>query len=148
MNIPAKEYIFASIFLLSNKLQALGDSCLREITLKQWLLLVSVHTLAKNPLSVTELAAFTGSSRQNTRKMLEALEGKGYVTLTQNAQDKRNLSVALTAQTHDFFEQFEARGEVFLAQLFEGISPEQLEISQTTIETLFENAERMGQSNE
>ena len=74
--IPTKEFLFGSIFLLSNKLQALGDGYLKEITLKQWLLLIMIQTINKEQPSVTEVAAFMGSTRQNVRKMLEALEKK------------------------------------------------------------------------
>lgn len=148
MNIPAKEFIFASIFLLSNKLQTLGDSLLQEITLKQWLLLMTIDSLKKDPLSVTELAVFIGSSRQNVRKMLGTLENKGYVNLLQNTQDKRNLSVSLTAKARDFFVRFEPNGDAFLVQLFEGVTLHQLECTKTTMETLFENHERMEQKYE
>lgn len=148
MNISDKEYLFASIFLLSNKLQALGDIYLKEITLKQWLLLVSISALEKKPISVTELAAYIGSSRQNVRKMLEALASKGYVTLTQNTQDKRNLSVALTARTLDFFERFDTKGDVFLARLYDGLSTAQLKDGRITFEMLFENIERMKRDND
>lgn len=143
MDVPVKEFLFGSIFLLSNKLQSLGDDYLNEITLKQWLLLIMIKTLGKEQPSVTEVAASMGSTRQNVRKMLDVLETKGYVSLEQNEQDKRNLSVALTPQTHNFFEHFEARGDAFLQQLFDNIEPELLENSRQVFETLFENIERM-----
>ncbi|WP_102050331.1 MarR family winged helix-turn-helix transcriptional regulator [Pygmaiobacter massiliensis] len=141
--ILTKEFLFGSIFLLSNKLQALGDGYLKEITLKQWLLLIMIQTIDKERPSVTEVAVFMGSTRQNIRKMLEALEKKGYVILSQNEKDKRNLSVALTSQTQHFFEQFEAQGDALLEQLFQNISPEQLATTRQTFDTLFENIERM-----
>ena len=50
MEIPAREYLFGSIFLLSNKLQALGDGYLKEVTLKQWLLLIMIHVMDKDQL--------------------------------------------------------------------------------------------------
>lgn len=99
------EYLFGSIFLLSNKLQALGDSYLQEITVKQWFMLVMIHHMGKEPPSITEIAAFIGSTRQNVRKMLEALSVKGYVKLTVNPHDKRNLSVSLSEKTYLFFKE-------------------------------------------
>lgn len=113
--------------LLSNKLQALRDGYLQEITLKQWFLLVMIHHLAKEQPSITEVAAYIGSTRQNVRKMLEVLAAKGYVLLTVNPQDKRNLSVSLSEKTYLFFTQFDDKGTAFLEQFFNGISPELLE---------------------
>lgn len=148
MNIETKQYLFGSIFLLSNKLQTLGDNYLQEITLKQWFLLMMIHNINKKQPSVTEIASFIGSTRQNVRKMLDVLAGKGYVELTVNPQDKRNLSVLLTSQTYDFFTRFEDKGNDFLQELFHDIDSDLLESSRRTFELLFENIERMENDNE
>ena len=144
MEIPAREYLFGSIFLLSNKLQALGDGYLEEITLKQWLLLIMIHVMEKDQPSVTEVADVMGSTRQNVRKMLEVLEGKGFVALCANPLDRRTLSVALTPKAEQFFARFQSKGDAFLDRLFDGIPPEDLEATRRTVEALFENMERMG----
>lgn len=151
MNIKSmdtKEYLFGSIFLLSNKLQALGDSYLEEVTVKQWFLLVMIHQLETEQPSITEVAAWIGSTRQNVRKMLEVLAAKGYVQLAVNPQDKRNLSVSLTEKTYGFFTRFDDKGTAFLEQFFVGIPAAQLENSRKIFEALFENMERMEQNNE
>lgn len=145
MEIPAREYLFGSIFLLSNKLQALGDGYLEEITLKQWLLLIMIHVMEKDQPSVTEVADVMGSTRQNARKMLEVLEGKGFVALCANPLDRRTLSVALTPKAEQFFARFQSKGDAFLDRLFDGIPPEDLEATRRTVEALFENMERMGE---
>lgn len=148
MKMEAKEYLFGSIFLLSNKLQALGDSYLQKITVKQWFLLVMINHMGREQPSITEVAAFIGSTRQNVRKMLEVLSEKGYVQLTVNPQDKRNLSVSLSEQTYLFFKEFDGKGTAFLEQFFSGISQEQLESSRETFELLFQNMDRMENNNE
>ena len=145
MEVPTREYLFGSIFLLANRLQALGDGYLEEITLKQWLLLIMIHVMDRDQPSVTEVADFMGGTRQNVRKMLEVLEGKSFVTLSANSLDRRTLSVALTPKTEQLFVRFQAKGDAFLDRLFDGIPPEDLEAARRTVETLFENMERMGE---
>lgn len=148
IEMETKEYLFGSIFLLANRLQTLGDSFLREITLKQWFLLIMIHNMDRERPSITEVAAFIGSTRQNVRKMLETLAAKGYVCLETNARDKRNLSVSLTEQTYLFFARFDESGTAFLDRFFDGISTLLLESSRQTFEALFENMERMENDNE
>ncbi len=143
MDIPAKNYIFASLFLLANRLQTLGDMVTEEITLKQWLLLIMILNIGKEHPSVTEIARFMGSTRQNTRKMLDVLSAKGYVALRTNPQDKRNLVVSLTPQTFAFFSRFETKGDDFLEQLFYGIDADLLEGTMRTFIMIFDNLERM-----
>ncbi|WP_313339813.1 MarR family transcriptional regulator [Sedimentibacter sp.] len=143
MDIPTKEYLFGSIFLLANKLQTLGDAFLKQMTLKQWLLLIMIFNMEKKQPSVTEIAESIGSTRQNVRKMLEVLSAKGYVALCVNERDKRNLSVVLTEKTFLFFTQFEAKGAAFLEQLFDGIHSDLQKSTRITVEALFNNLERM-----
>ena len=148
MDIATKEYLFGSIFLLSNKLQMLGDQYLQEITLKQWFLLMMIHTLGNKNPSVTEVAGYIGSTRQNVRKMLKVLEPKGYVKLTQNTDDKLNLSITLTEQTRTFFERFNDKGTAFMNTLFSDISDESLESCRKVFDALFQNIEKMELENE
>lgn len=143
MEATTKEYLFGRIFLLANKLQTLGDAFLTEMTTKQWMLLIVIFNMEKKEPSVTEIAEALGSTRQNVRKMLEALSEKGYVTLCVNEQDKRNLSVALTEETLLFFDQFKLRGAAFLEQLFDSIPEAHQEGARMTVEALLNNIERM-----
>lgn len=148
MKYETTAYLFGSMFLIANRLQTLGDKYLQEITMKQWLLLMMIHTTDREQPSVTEIAKLIGSSRQNVRKMVEVLAAKGYVALAQGVQDRRNLSVALTPKTQRFFAEFDARGTAFLAQLFKDIDSESLESCRHTFEALFKNMERMEQEYE
>lgn len=143
MNIETIPYLFANIFLLSNKLQILGDNYLEEITVKQWLLLMMIKVNQLERPSIKEVADLIGSTRQNTKKMLESLQKKGYVALQQNLTDKRSLSVILTDKTHLFFNQFEHKGTIFVEQLFAGTKQEQLESMRETVNILFKNIDKM-----
>lgn len=143
MAIPTKEYLFGSFFLLANRLQVMGDGVLEEITLKQWLLLVMIFNMDKNKPSVSEIAEFMGSTRQNVRKMLDTLATKGYVTLSVSEQDRRSLAVSLTDKALFFFREFESMGSEFLEGLFAGIEPALLEATRYTFEALFNNLEGM-----
>lgn len=143
MDVSAKEFIFGSLFLLANRLQKLGDTALEEITLKQWFLLIMILNIGKKEPSVTEIADFMGSTRQNVRKMLDVLSTKNYVTLGINERDKRNLTVSLTPQVFQFFTKFEETGAIFLEQLFYGLDDDSLTSTRHTFETIFENLERM-----
>lgn len=143
IDILTKEYIFGSIFLLASRLQTLGDAFLEHLTLKQWLLLMMIFNMNKEQPSVTEIAESIGGTRQNVRRMLEILSAKGYVSLCVNEHNKRNLSITLTEKTLLFFTEFEAKSAAFLEQLFDGIHSEQQESTRITVETLFNNLERM-----
>jgi len=71
--LEKKAYIFGSIFALSNKLQTLGDKFDRGLTVKQWLLLISIFKCESDSPTISEVAALIGNSRQNITPVLLSL---------------------------------------------------------------------------
>ncbi len=65
--IMRRQGIFASIFIIQNRLQTACDKLDEEITMKQWLLLAMAGT-TENPMSLTDLGRLMGCSRQNVKK--------------------------------------------------------------------------------
>jgi DNA-binding MarR family transcriptional regulator len=143
-----EQFIFGSIFLLSNKLQLSGDCMLEEITVKQWFLLLLMTKMPTASPSITEIANFSITSRQNTKKMLDVLEKKGFVEITPQESDRRNLSVTMTPKVQQYFNQFEATGNNYLDVLFSGIPDDNLASVQETFHAMFNNLTRIGEKHE
>ena len=73
-----KQAIFASIFVMQNKLQTTCDKLDPELTMKQWLLLAIADSVDET-LTLTKLGELMGCSRQNVKKLAIALEKKGFI---------------------------------------------------------------------
>ncbi len=61
-----KQAIFASIFVMQNKLQTTCDKLDPELTMKQWLLLAIADSVDET-LTLTKLGELMGCSRQNVK---------------------------------------------------------------------------------
>ncbi len=142
--VEDEQIVFGTLFLVANKLQSAGDHYLPEVTLKQWLLLLMISKMDKNDPSITEIAEFTGNSRQNVKKMVNILEAKNYVIVQKQTSDKRNLCVHLTVKTFDFFVTHEQAGNEFLKGIFQNIPTEHLKITADTFSKLIENLSTIG----
>jgi DNA-binding MarR family transcriptional regulator len=116
-----QQFIFGSIFLLSNKLQQLGDKVTGEITLKQWFLLNLLKTANKLSPNIHEIANMIGTSRQNISKMISSLEKKGMVKMVPSEKDHRAVYVSLTQKCLDYFTSRENAGNKLLDTIFQGI---------------------------
>lgn len=90
-----KKLLFAGVFVQENRLHAILDRNLKEMTAKQWLLLVVADAFDAPP-DLTQLARVLGCSRQNIKKLAASLEKAGYVTLRGGAGDGRSLCVEIT----------------------------------------------------
>lgn len=131
-----EEYIFGSILLLSNKLQIWGDGILSDITLKQWFLLLLISKMDDKEPTVKEISDFTGTSRQNVKKMLSVLENKEYVAITKSDIDARALKVELTNKTYEYFSGFEKTGNEAIHTLFTNSTDQELEVTTTTLQNI------------
>lgn len=116
-------YIFGSIFVLSNKLQVLGDAFDKNITIKQWLFLIGVAQF-KEPPTVSEAADFIGYSRQNAKRLAATLEEAGFVTISKDKSDARALRIALTPKCDTYFRERRQREIEFMQKLYNGFDTE------------------------
>lgn len=143
MEAPSpKHLIHGAVFLLANRLQAVGDSVMGDITSKQWFALLAAAQWPGVP-RVTDVAAQLGTSRQNAAKLLEQLAQKGYVQLDSGEDDRRSRQVRLTAKAEEKMPLISAKGEASLQRLFYGIADEDIDTAGRVLLQLFANAGEM-----
>lgn len=127
--------IFSSIFIIGNRLRTLFDARIPELSLKQFMLL-SVARQSSEPQTYTELGEILGCSRQNIRKLADALERKGFIRQERHPGDPRAMRIRATDKAHAYFQGEFAPYQEELRLLFEVYTPDE-------IRTLFELLSRM-----
>ncbi|MDX9871067.1 MAG: MarR family transcriptional regulator [Clostridia bacterium] len=147
-DLKEKAYIFGMIFMLSNKLQILGDKTDPLLTVKQWLLLAGVLRCESNAPTLSEIAAQIGSSRQNVKKTASILARAGYVLMNKDADDARVLRISLTNTCLEHLKKRDKMEQRFLEKLFAGFAPEELSLLSQAIQKLEENLTGLEQSYE
>ena len=101
-DIGNKHIIFVLIFMLSNRLQTIGDSFFGEISTKQWFVTLMLGIMDGHAPTLSELSDAVGSSRQNVKQLVLKLEQKGYVTLVKDDTDARCLRIHATPKCKEF----------------------------------------------
>ncbi len=140
MQAPSdKHFVHASIFLLSNKLQLVGDKITQDITTKQWFVLLMVDGMEEKQPSITQIAKRLGSTRQNIKQLLNPLERNGYVFLSTLQDDRRSQGVTLTSKGQRYLQEINRKGEAFIQRLYRGIGHGELHITVGVIQQLFAN---------
>ncbi|MCI8876588.1 MAG: HTH domain-containing protein [Lachnospiraceae bacterium] len=64
--------MFSTIFIAGNRLQALFDNRIPQVSLKQFMLL-SILRQSEEPMTFTQLGTLLGCSRQNIKKYIEPI---------------------------------------------------------------------------
>jgi DNA-binding MarR family transcriptional regulator len=138
------EYMmFGMLFVLGNKLQAVGDSFYDEITSKQWLILIMLEVFGENHPTLNELADAMGSSHQNTKQIILKLETKGYVELYADKKDKRKMRIRRTAKIDDLAQKYKDNEEKFMKKLYRGIDKTSIAVTINTLLDFEKNLEEL-----
>lgn len=129
--------VFSTLCISENRLQTIFDKSGSGITLKQFMLLTMVKQ-SEDRLTFTQLGKLLGCSRQNIKKLAAALEQKGFVTITHNADDKRASFVMPTDRLEEYFEQAAAIHGQKLSCLFQCYTDQEMEQLFTLLMKLYD----------
>ncbi len=135
--------IFALIFLLSNRLQTIGDSFFKEVSTKQWFVLLVLDMMKDYPPTLNELSEAVGSSHQNVKQLVLKLEHKGYVELCKDEEDARRLRIIPTPKSAEFSKAYHEKNNLFIQQLFSSSNETELSVTKKVMSELGDALARM-----
>lgn len=132
--------IFASIFVLQNRLQTIFDKAEVDVTLKQFMLLAIVKN-SDDDTTFTHLGHILGSSRQNIKKLALLLEEKGFLIVTQDPHNKRKGFIELTPKAEQYFVEINQHHVEKLDLLFQDFTDEELHLFYQLVSKLYDRIE-------
>lgn len=113
------QQIFSTIFYISNKIQTEGDRLDQRITVRQWMTLLSILHLPEGKANYNQIASMMGYSKQNAKKLVIALEQKGFVTVGKSDTDRRAVQISVSDDCRDILRDYYDRGNLYLNNLFQ-----------------------------
>lgn len=142
--IPVTLLTYGSLFKVANKIQAVGDRVMGDLTMRQQFLLVTLSLFEDYAPTLQELSFVFGSSYQNVKRMANLLEEKGYLTIYKDLIDRRKLRILLNREKFgaDATDSMTLTND-FLAQLYEGMEESEIEVLSNLLNRLDSNLERM-----
>lgn len=144
-NLDKLKFIFGSLFLLANKLQVIGDKHIadEDVTLKQWFLTVMISQFSDINPTLSEVAEFMGTSRQNVKQLALKLQEKKFLNIEKDEQDARAIRLKLTEKNKSFWENREEKDNEFIYELFKDLSQDEIDKIYSGFNKLFERIENM-----
>lgn len=129
---------FATIFSLANKLQVSGDKVLNKLTSRQLMTMIAMAHLNENETTIVNIARKMGTTKQNTKQLVNALEKKGYVTLVLSQTDKRAYNVNITESGQHVLKSSYTVGMTFFEAVFHEFSESELDILWHLLKKLYQ----------
>lgn len=94
-----KQALFASTFVIQNRLQTACEKVQTEISMRQWHLLAMTQ-ICEKPKTLTNIGALMGCSRQNVKNLATALEAKGFIKFVYGANNSVQIEITETANAY------------------------------------------------
>lgn len=117
--------LFASLFVLQNRVQTAGEKVQTEISMRQWHLLAMTEACTK-ARTLTNLGALMGCSRQNVKKLALSLQEKGFVLLSEGANN--SVYIKITEKAQAYLSSMEKRHAEVLRRLFSLFSVDEISL--------------------
>lgn len=140
-----KTFVFGTLFVTANLLETLLDRAFAPygITVKQWLLLITITSLFREPPTIKQVAGTMGTSHQNVKQVARNLEKRGFLRLVKDAKDARVTRLVTTEACHAFGAETSEAGDAFMAEVFGGIEEADLRGARNIMLLLWQNALKM-----
>lgn len=118
---------YATLFSVTNKLQAVGDESMEELTSRQVMALIAIVHIPEGEVTLNAIASKLGATKQSTAQIINNLKGKGYLKSEKSKTDARSVNIVITDSGKKVFEQANIQGWQFLQEAFHAFSLEELE---------------------
>lgn len=137
--------VFGTLFVTTTLLETLLDRVFAPygITVKQWLLLITITSLFTESPTVKQVAGAMGTSHQNVKQIALNLEKRGFLLLVKDSHDARATRLVTTDACRAFGEQTSDAGDVFMEEAFAGVEEADLRGARNTLLALWQNALKM-----
>ncbi|MBN2794764.1 MAG: hypothetical protein JXR88_05120 [Clostridia bacterium] len=134
--------IFAKSFLLTRHWELLFNRQYADagLTLKQMMLLLVLSNAFQEDPTIKEVSQVLMTSHQNVKAMAIQLEGKSFIKLYTDENDKRITRLKVDTEKMEFWRARQQEDDKVFNMLFQGISQEDLEFTANVIERLLSNA--------
>lgn len=130
--IESPYFLLGLLSAFDNRFQAVADRLIGAVSWKQFFTIICINLCKESP-TLRQLAEVMGTSHQNCKQLLLKLEGKGFVALTPDPDDRRKQRIALTEKCLRFCQSNERRSMELMQRMFAGIPEEDI---LTTIRTI------------
>lgn len=141
-NMDPRYIIFGNLFLVANRLQTVMDNEAKDLTAKQWFLILMLG-MFDNPPTLKELAKMCDTSHQNTKQIVLKLEAKGFVRIEKDEKDGRAMRIIATEKCKEWDEANREFSTTFINTMFDHLTKEEIAITCSSLFKLYDSLGEM-----
>ena len=126
---------FVNIFICANRLQAIMDNGLVDITAKQWLAITMIDAFPEPPI-LKQMSELSGVTHQSMRQIVDRLVEKGFLEVLPDKKDKRAIRLVKTEAANNIRTRRSDQNVQFVYKLFDCLDDEEQRVYCSALEKL------------
>lgn len=134
-NMDKRLIAYVNIFICANRLQAIMDKGMEDITARQWLVLTMLGAFSEPP-TLKQISELSGVTHQSMRQIADRLEERGLVKIVPDERDRRAIRLIKTEAAEKIRERDTERNYGFVFELFSCLDKTESEVFCTALEKL------------
>lgn len=138
---------YVNIFVCANRLQAIMDSGLEDITAKQWLAITMIDAFPEPP-TLKQMSEMSGVTHQSMRQIVDRLIAKGFLEVVPDKKDKRAIRLIKTEAANNIRTKKAGQNQEFVFKLFECLNEEETAVYCSALEKLCRRLEELKEEND
>lgn len=123
-NMDQRLIAYVNIFICANRLQAIMDSGLEDITAKQWLAIMMIDAFPEPP-TLKQISEMSGVTHQSMRQIVDRLVDKGFLKIIPDSRDRRAIRLVKTEAADNIRTKEAGQNQEFVFRLFECLTEEE-----------------------
>ncbi len=145
-NMDKRLIAYVNIFICANRLQAIMDSGLEDITAKQWLALMMIDAFPEPP-TLKQISEMSGVTHQSMRQIVDRLIDKGFLAVVPDKKDKRAIRLIKTPAAENIRTKKEGQNREFVFKLFDCLNEKETTVYCSALEKLCEHLNELKEEN-
>lgn len=146
-NMDPRIIAFVNIFICSNRLQAIMDNGLVDITAKQWLAIAMIEAFSEPP-TLKQMSELSGVTHQSMRQIVDRLVDKGFLKVVPDKKDKRAIRLVKTEAANHIRTKKDDQNIQFVYKLFDCLTEEEQRVYCTALEKLCNRLNELKEEND
>ncbi len=138
--------VFGYLFRVANRLQSKMDSQMKDLTAKQWFVILALGLFEQSP-TLKQLAEACDTSHQNTKQLVMKLAEKGYVTLHNDEKDGRAIRITASDQCEQWDKENVQMATQFVDRMFFGMNRNEIASLCDSLLKIYENLDNPNRRN-
>jgi len=131
------QQIYSTLIATTGKIGTNADKYYKGLTMRQYMTILAILHIPSNETTLNNIAHKLGTTKQNVKQIVNAIEKKGYIIISPSETDKRAINIKITEIGMQVINEYSKLGVMFLADVFQEFDEKEMQVLWRLLKKLY-----------